>query len=204
MRPNWWIVLLGLGLLAGLNALAPTAEGGRRPRRAQVEDPAAPASAEVVVDAYGRTPERARAVALAKACDAVAELLRKKIGGPDWQPPSGELDPDHLIDLKVITPKGDPEPRDLNGERGVVARYRVQLTAEYVSEVHKSARAQRQVERHLLLARGLGVGVVLLLVVAGYLRLEEATRGYYTALLRLAAVAVVALAGLGVWLTCPG
>ena len=35
----------------------------------------------------------------------------------------------------------------------------------------------------------------------GYLRLEEATHGYYTRLLRLAAVGVVVLAGVGLWLS---
>jgi len=40
----------------------------------------------------------------------------------------------------------------------------------------------------------------LLLAVAGYLRLEDATKGYYTRLLRLAAVAFVALVGAGLWM----
>jgi hypothetical protein len=139
-------------------------------------------------------------VALAKAQDAVVELLRKQLG---CEPPEEQTDPEHLVDLGVVKPQGDPEPRELHGERGVVVRYKVQLTAGYVAEVRVAARTQRQVERLWLLARGLAVAVVLLLVVAGYLRLEELTRGYYTALLRLAAVVVVALAGVGVWLTLP-
>jgi len=44
------------------------------------------------------------------------------------------------------------------------------------------------------------VGVVALLAaVAGYLRLEDATKGYYTTWLRLAAVTFLGLVGAGIW-----
>ena len=43
--------------------------------------------------------------------------------------------------------------------------------------------------------------VVLLLVGAGYLRLEDMTRGYATQLLRMSAFTVVALAAAALWLT---
>ena len=67
--------------------------------------------------------------------------------------------------------------------------------------MQRHAQQDRVLDRHLLLARVLGGAVAVLLVLAGYLRLEDATRGYYTRLLRLAAIALVALAGVGVWLT---
>jgi hypothetical protein len=43
--------------------------------------------------------------------------------------------------------------------------------------------------------------VVLLLVVAGYLRLEDMTRGYATTILRVTAVSLVALTCGALWLT---
>jgi hypothetical protein len=52
----------------------------------------------------------------------------------------------------------------------------------------------------VLFARVLAGLVALLVVAGGYLRLEEATRGYYTTLLRAAAVAFLALVGAGLWL----
>ena len=42
--------------------------------------------------------------------------------------------------------------------------------------------------------------MALLLVCGGYLRLEEATRGYYTRLLRLAAFCTLVGVGVGLWL----
>jgi len=47
-------------------------------------------------------------------------------------------------------------------------------------------------------ALGLGLVTVLLGAVAGYVRLDEWTKGYYTGRLFLAAVAVVVAAGAGV------
>jgi hypothetical protein len=58
------------------------------------------------------------------------------------------------------------------------------------------------VSRHLLLARVLGGVVCLLIVVGAYLRLEEATKGYYTRLLRLTAIGI--LIGVGAALCVVG
>jgi hypothetical protein len=208
MRFSFWTVLLGLGLMCCLARMTPPPPLGearaQAPAAVQPGERPVPASTEVVVVGYGRNAESAREVALEKARDKVVALLRKELRDPDWQPqPESVVLPEHLLEVRVVTPKGAAEQRDFGGERGVVARYRIQLTAEYVAEVERAARTLRQRERQGLLLRGLGGAVVLLLVAAGYLRLEEATRGYYTKLLRLAAVLVVALAGLGVWLTLP-
>jgi hypothetical protein len=47
--------------------------------------------------------------------------------------------------------------------------------------------------RHLVVGRILAALVALFLIVSGYLRLEELTRGYYTTLLRVGAGAVMLL-----------
>jgi hypothetical protein len=83
------------------------------------------------------------------------------------------------------------------GEPAQHAQVRVEITGRYLQEVQKLAREERMQQRHLLLARVLVGLVALLMVVAGYLRLEDATRGYYTTLLRVAAVGILVLAGLG-------
>jgi hypothetical protein len=61
-------------------------------------------------------------------------------------------------------------------------------------------RQDRAAGRQGLLARVLAGLVALLAAVACYLRLEDATKGYYTTLLRVAAVGFVALVGAGIWL----
>ena len=50
------------------------------------------------------------------------------------------------------------------------------------------------------LALGLGGSVALLIVLGGYLRLEEATRGYYTRVLRLTAAGVLSAVAVGLWI----
>ena len=60
-------------------------------------------------------------------------------------------------------------------------------------------RQARAAQRQGLAAKGLAAVVAVLLAVAAYLRLEDATKGYYTALLRLVAVGFVALVGAGIF-----
>jgi hypothetical protein len=55
-------------------------------------------------------------------------------------------------------------------------------------------------ERQTLLAKLLAGLLAGLVAVAGYLRLDEATKGYYTTWLRVASVALVATVGAGAWL----
>ena len=69
------------------------------------------------------------------------------------------------------------------------------VTAGQKEEMQQVAREHRMKERQGLVARVLAGLVALLLVAGGYLRLEEATRGYYTTLLRGAALVVLALVG---------
>jgi hypothetical protein len=61
-------------------------------------------------------------------------------------------------------------------------------------------RQERAASRQGVMVRVLAALVALLAAVACYLRLEDATKGYYTTLLRLAAVGFVALVGAGIWL----
>jgi hypothetical protein len=72
---------------------------------------------------------------------------------------------------------------------------RLDMTTAAWRELAKEERAARSQERLEAVARGLGVLTVLLGAVAGYVRLDEWTKGYYTGRLRLAAVVLVGLAG---------
>jgi hypothetical protein len=148
-----------------------------------------------VEDGYGKSAEDAREVALKKSQDALAEYLTRNYGRLDWGPVTGPRS--RLEEWGVLREEKPPEQMDLPGESAQHVQVRVEITERYVREVQKLAREERMQHRHLLLARVLAGLVALLVVVAGYLRLEDATRGYYTTLLRVLAIGVLVVAGVG-------
>jgi hypothetical protein len=79
----------------------------------------------------------------------------------------------------------------------VPVRYHVELTNDGWQKLSQLERAGRADERFGLAARGLGLLTVLLGAVAGLVRMDELTKGYYTG--RLFVVAAAAVAGIG-WL----
>ncbi|MFO0877491.1 MAG: hypothetical protein U0840_08965 [Gemmataceae bacterium] len=192
MTPTRWALVLVLGWLLA----AVPAQAGRKPKPAP-EQIAAPAEPEVVVDGYGENPDKARELALDRACKRVEKLLLERLGNSGYLPPREQLDPEFLATYRVLQPRGEPESTVMQGEKLVVARYGVQLTPEYLRKVAETARDQKVQERHLLFARVLAAILAVCLVVAGYLRLDEWTRGYASKLLRLAAVLILAVIGLG-------
>jgi hypothetical protein len=74
-------------------------------------------------------------------------------------------------------------------------RYEVELTTAGWQELGHDQRAERSEERMEIAARGLGLLTVLLGLVAGFIRLDEWTKGYYSGRLFLAATAIGAVAG---------
>lgn len=189
MRPSALHTLLVFGLLVGGVRISSTLAGPADPARPL---PAPPANPTWTEDGYGRTPQDAEEVALKKAQESVTTFLLKQYGDlGGWMPK-----PESLREAGVVRPEGSPETVQLDGRQVQHVRVRVELTPTYLGQVQEFARAQRIEQRHLVLARVLAGLVVLVVVVAGYLRLEEATRGYYTRLLRLAGVGVLVLAGL--------
>jgi hypothetical protein len=82
----------------------------------------------------------------------------------------------------VVTPKGLADMRQLDEPRR--------------KEVYRSAIQQRQV----WLVKILVCVVALLTGISGYIRLEDATKGYYTGWLRLGMVGVLCAVGAGLWL----
>lgn len=203
MRSNWWIVVVvGILALACVRISVGKASNRKMPKRVVPEVVEKPPE-EVLVVGYGTTDTAARARALELAQEKVEELLAVRYGELGWRPTVDLLDPETLEQYRVIEEDGKLTPIALDGEvaKGMAARYKVKLTPSYLKRVEKEAREDRVVDRHFILARILGAMMAVLLVVVGYLRLEEATRGYYTKLLRLGAFIVLALAGVGLWMT---
>ena len=201
MRPSSWIIGIPVSLLAAVAA----------PWAARADDP--PTPAQVVsgrltrVDAepgYGTTTEIAQEEAGKKACAWFQAYLDYKFGDIGWRP-----EPDELVRLGVVRldPARQWQADDPKLPRGYKVAAHVDLTDAALRKLQpevdrklREARDQVQFQRNGLAARALAALVALCLVVGGYLRLEDLTRGYYTALLRLGAGAVVLLTVAGLFL----
>ena len=76
---------------------------------------------------------------------------------------------------------------------------RIELTPDQWRFMLREDRRLRSVSRMALSGKVLVGFVAFFGAVAGYLRLEELTKGYYTAWLRLAAISFVSAVAAGVW-----
>jgi len=200
MRSKWWLILLAFTVVAGSFQIALSAAGPSplKPPRSPVVPRPVEKAEDNIVDGYGANAAAAREMALKHATERVETLLRNYFREQSWTPPPEQLSSDYLIDCGVVLPLGDPQ--QVPGV-GMVARYKVELTRKYKTEVERVKWEQRVRDRNLILARVLAGLVVLLLVMAGYLRLEDMTRGYATQMLRVVAFGLVALTSLVLWLT---
>jgi hypothetical protein len=181
MRISAWLRLVALiSIAAGFQASA-----SARPPIAEVKKPLI----NEEFTGYGKTVTSARNDALAHA----SVWLEEK-SGLCWTPNAAYLLEHNLVRFS------EPEDKEFEQPMGAmkVVKMQLEIGAPQASEIQKQAQQQRMKSRQgtsLLVL----IGVVCLLgVVGGYLRLEEATKGYYTRLLRVAAIGVllVILAGL--------
>lgn len=184
MRLAHWLRLIVLCILAG-NVAAPRAA-------AQTRLPSKPVLSEEF-KAYGLTVKDAEASALEQACDWLADPAR--LG---WAPTPEYLREKNMVRVTERSKKPFKVAQGFaeDGEMQEVT-VRLDVYAEQARDIQKQARQERMAARHHLLAYVLAGLVGLLMVVGGYLRLEEATKGYCTRMLRIAAVAIVALIVLG-------
>jgi hypothetical protein len=144
---------------------------------------------------YGLTPKEAEADALGRACDWLA--THTDFG---WTPPA-----EYLREKGMVTSDGEPDVKEFDLPKEIakdgnlyVVSMQLTIKENQVPDIQKQAQHLRMKERQKHSLFGLLGAVALLSVVGGYLRLEEATKGYYTRLLRIAAVGVlvVIVAGL--------
>jgi hypothetical protein len=147
------------------------------------------------VKGYGETVDDARERALEKARTSVEEYLENRYPNIGWQPTIQALLADSVVKVD------EPNPGNFVADRpGYEATAHVDLRDANLGKLQTKvdqAREQAQENvifwRHLLVGRILAALVALFLIVSGYLRLEELTRGYYTTLLRVGAGAVLLL-----------
>lgn len=183
--------LLALCLVAGIlqvsstPALAKSAPSG--PKKVVIKEQ---------FEGYGLTPKDAEANALERACESLA--ANPNLG---WTPTPEFLREKKMVQFSEPTEK-DSDIAKQFGVRMKMVQMTLEITDDQARDIQKQARQERMVSHHLLMARVLGGVVCLLIVVGAYLRLEEATKGYYTRLLRLTALGI--LIGVGAALCVVG
>ncbi len=184
MRSYSWMLCLPVVLLAGCAA------GYSKPEAVQ-DVFSGPTWTK---QGYGETAEDARERALEKARDSVEDYLERRYPSIGWRPTIQRLLAEGVVRVD------DPKQSELDQLKGYETTAHVDLRDANLSKLQTEvdqAREQAQESvvfwRHLVAGRILAGLVALLLIVSGYLRLEELTRGYYTTLLRVGAGAVLLL-----------
>ena len=194
MRPTRLasLMLLGLLTLGGCCASA----GDRPPRKPRAAAPADAFKEPVMsqdVTGYGETDEDAYENALKAAQERLKAFLGAQDPTLDWKPPLSYV-------RNLATPKGRGEAKieDLGPLREV--RLHIEVSPRELWNMQAQAVEYRSGQRMLWLGKVLAGLVAFFAAVAGYFRLEEATKGYYTAWLRFGVIGFVVVVGLALLL----
>lgn len=195
--PAW--ALLGVGLIffclvaSGFRVKELIAADHKSRRAANVAD----AESSWTVVGRGATIEDARLDALDKASTQFLVYLRNQNPPLDWRP-SQPLDyvRDHLT-----KEWNEESPRTFEEPVGRIQQVslKVEVTPKNQREIVKLDLQDRREYRMIFLAEILGGLIVVLASVAGYVRLDEWSKGYYTGLLRLTAASFIGAAGAALW-----
>jgi hypothetical protein len=189
MRPP---IGIGVSLLA-LSLLGGGLRAEAKDRQAS-KTPAVSVAWVAVVSGSSSTPDVAEQMALEKARLQVSRYLRLREPALRWTPDIKELREWKM--LREVSRRSNPLEHEVE--------MRVEVTDENFQQVLSRDRQERvaevQAARHLLAAKLLAALVALLAVAAGYFRLEELTRGYYTGSLRVLALVCIAGVAAGLWL----
>jgi hypothetical protein len=214
MRPRAWVVILVLCAIM-LVCRVRLISGGDKAHAQAKKAPAvvtkpASAPATTVKDSgevvkYGKTAEAAQQLALEEARDWVADYLAKQNPSLQWRPDLDYVQRNNMVrfsDAKTI--KVGQEGHEEEFQQVTATVEVTNKTFNDMQEQDRKYRAEQRKgvsrDRQTLLGKILAGVVATLASVAIYLRLDEATKGYYSLWLRLASVAVVASVGAGVWL----
>jgi len=145
------------------------------------------------VEGWGLTSEDAEQMALENARRCVLDWLVLRDPPLEWRPNLNYIRNGLVKNKDTLEDTEEP----LKSWQGV--RLQIEIDrAKWDAMLQKDGQVRSEA-RMVLLGKFL-VGIVAFLgAVAGYLRLEEMTKGYYTAWLRLAAIGFVSLVGAGIW-----
>jgi hypothetical protein len=153
------------------------------------------------VTAVGQTEKLAREVAQLKAREEVLTFLARQKPPVRWQPTLEFLQSHNFVRDEVMTVE---TARDANGKEVGGAQHwctlRVDLSPALFTEILEEENRSIQVDRQWLAGKVLAVVLALVLALGGYFYLDEATKGFYTVMLRLGAITLVGVVSLAVWL----
>jgi hypothetical protein len=153
--------------------------------------PPAPPEFEAKAEGYGVQQEDATEDAVKDACHKIQEYLASKYG-EKFTPTEAELKAKQIVGQPEFETADNLTLTQEAARKPVIkAVVPVKISAEQVKEFREEARKVRVGGRMKTTGVILAGLIALLLVGGGYLRLEEATKGYYTTLLRVAAVTVL-------------
>jgi hypothetical protein len=192
MRLARFASLMALVLLAAGCAATQAKEKPRGPRGPEVVAGVEGDNPCWTVTAVGKTAQDADTVALNKAVRAVNEYLERQNPPIEWRP-TPEWVNNNLVKSRVAPKEVDLEDPVLG--KGFERTLKVEVGPHQRWEIREKDRGIRVRERQLVLARVLAGVVALLVAVVGYLRLDDATKGYYTLWLRLGTLGL--LGGIG-------
>jgi len=147
------------------------------------------------VEGWGETPADAEQMALEHARRKILDTFAQQHQPLEWRPNLDYIKHNLIKDRLILHADNLEEPvRQWSG-----VRLGIEITPDKWQSILQQDRGVRSESRMLLLGKML-VGVVAILgTVAGYLRLEEMTKGYYTAWLRLTGIGFVSVVGAGIW-----
>jgi hypothetical protein len=151
------------------------------------------------VEASGLSDKEARQNALVEACAKLREFLHEQHPPVDWMPMPE--------DVQKYLPQDWQEEKPLEKDDPVLGPFKVyrmsltvQVGAHERDKIVELDQHHRMEQRMLWLGKIFAGVVVLLIAVAGYIRLDEWSKGYYSGWLRLVAAGLIVAAGVGVWL----
>jgi hypothetical protein len=143
------------------------------------------------------TEDRAKEEARKHVESVVTEWL-EAVGVPrTWTPPAGLID-DMILDTHVNTVVKDDDPLYTGNETLYEAKLKVDVSPERRATFVRAYQHQLVHKRMVLLGAGLAFVLSCLAAIYGYIRTDEATKGYYTNRLRLLAAAGVGAASVAI------
>jgi hypothetical protein len=187
------LLLLGLPVLWVLSL---SSESGHVRHSTRQPLPAEDAVVELPkeVEGRGQNKKEAKREAVRKAWKAVVDYLRSLDPPVEWTPSLAYVG--HRLGEGTRRPEKDVKV--LPDTTVQYWTWPLAITADDLDEMRYQDRKDRMGERMLFLGKILAGILVLLIVVAGYVRLDEWTKGYYTGWLRLAG-GILVLFGVGLW-----
>jgi hypothetical protein len=146
----------------------------------------APSQTRIVKGQISATEERAKADVRKALRDEVVDWLDSEISG-SWSPPS------RLVDAMILETRINPVVKDYGTL--YVAELKVDFSPERRHALVQVFQREQVRQRLTVLGGILGFVLICLAAISGYIRTDEATKGYYTNRLRMLTAAGVGAAG---------